>query len=87
MMVNPGLADTEGFPMDPIKNNPLLSWAVMDAGRVARALVNGIERGSFEVRVQWWLHPVYYASIALGPLRRFVSHGFKEVTGEIRKDR
>jgi NAD(P)-dependent dehydrogenase (short-subunit alcohol dehydrogenase family) len=70
MMVNPGAADTEGFPMDQVKANPLTAWTVMGADRVAKALVRGIEQGSFEVRVQWWLYPVYYTYFAAGPLRR-----------------
>lgn len=72
MMVNPGPVDTEGFPMTRVKALPGLSWAVMEPQRVARAIVRGIERGTFEVRVQWWFHPVYALSLA-GPLRRLVS--------------
>src|SRR5919106_106910 len=73
MMVLPGLAHTEGFPMDPIMANPLTKWSVMGPDRVAKAVVNGIERGQFEVRVQWWLNPLYVASVALGPLRKYVT--------------
>src|SRR5205823_4428557 len=47
MMVNPGPADTEGFPMAKAKALPMLAWAVMEARRVARAVVRGIERGAF----------------------------------------
>lgn len=72
MMVNPGPADTEGFPMASLKRAGL-GWAVMDAERVARAVVRGIERGAFEVRVQWWMYPLYYASVLAGPARRLVS--------------
>lgn len=71
MMVNPGPAETEGFPMTGLKSGPL-AWTVMDAARVARATVRGIERAAFEVRVQWWLHPLYYASVLAGPTRRFL---------------
>jgi short-subunit dehydrogenase len=72
MMVLPGLAETEGFPMEEVRRHPLFGWAVMDADRVAEALVRGIERGSFEVRVQWWMHPIYHLTVLLGPLRRYV---------------
>lgn len=78
MMVLPGLANTEGFPMDSIMSNPITRWAVMGPDRVARAIVNGIERGAFEVRVQWWLHPVYYATLALGPLRKYIAGAMRE---------
>lgn len=70
LMVNPGPSHTEGFPMDEVMANPVTSWTVMGPDRVARALVRGIEQGSFEVRVQWWLHPVYFGYLAAGPLRR-----------------
>lgn len=73
MMVLPGLADTEGFPMDRVKANPMASWTVMEADRVVAAMIRGIEAGSFEVRVQWWLTPLYHVSVAMGPLRRVVS--------------
>lgn len=78
MMVLPGLANTEGFPMDPILANPLTKWSVMGPDRVARALVNGIERGQFEVRVQWWLNPLYLATLALGPLRKYITGVVRE---------
>lgn len=81
MVVNPGMADTEGFPMTKVRANPLTAWAVMDSERVARALVRGIERGAFEVRVQWWLHPIYHLTVWAGPLRRFLS---KLVRSQIR---
>jgi NAD(P)-dependent dehydrogenase (short-subunit alcohol dehydrogenase family) len=73
MMVNPGPVDTEGFPMGKVKAIPGLAWAVMEAPRVARALVRGIERGAFEVTVQWWFHPVYRASVLAGRGRRLVA--------------
>ena len=73
MMVNPGPADTEGFPMAKVKALPMLAWAVMEAPRVAHALVRGIERGAFEVRVQWWFHPVYHAAVLAGSARRRVA--------------
>jgi NAD(P)-dependent dehydrogenase (short-subunit alcohol dehydrogenase family) len=72
MMVNPGPAETEGFSMAGLRSRGL-GWAVMDPSRVARAAVRGIERGAFEVRVQWWLHPLYYASLLAGPARRFLA--------------
>lgn len=73
MMVNPGPVDTEGFPMTRVKAIPGLSWAVMEAPRVAKAMVRGIERGTFEVRVQWWFHPIYAATLLAGPSRRRIA--------------
>lgn len=73
MMVNPGGSSTEGFEVDEIKNNPITSWMIMEPERVARALIRGVERGGFEVRVQWWLHPLYHASVLLGPLRKHIA--------------
>jgi len=81
MMLNPGLADTEGFPMTEIKKNPMVGWTVMDDSRVVRALVNGIERGAFEVRVQWWMHPLYVTTVMMGPLRRLVSGAVRQKVG------
>lgn len=82
MMVNPGLTDTEGFPMDMIRANRAMSWTVMETPRVIRALVHGIERGAFEVRVQWWMHPLYHLSVLMGPLRRIVSGRMRQKMGD-----
>jgi len=73
MMVNPGPVDTEGFPMAKVKAVPGLAWTVMEPARVARAIVRGIERGTFEVRVQWWFHPVYHAAVLAGSARLVVA--------------
>lgn len=73
MMVNPGPVDTEGFPMARVKAIPGLAWMVMEPSRVARAIVRGIERGTFEVRVQWWFHPVYHAAVLAGSARLVVA--------------
>ena len=73
MMVNPGPVDTEGFPMAKVKAVAGLAWTVMEPARVARAIVRGIERGAFEVRVQWWFHPVYHAAVLAGSARLVVA--------------
>ena len=73
MMVNPGPVDTEGFPMTRVKALPGLAWAVMEPGRVAAALLRGVERRSYEVWVQWWFHPVAAASFLAGSARRRVA--------------
>lgn len=81
MMLNPGLAHTEGFPMTALLQKPMVSWTVMDEARVVSALVKGIERGAFEVRVQWWMHPLYLSSVMMGPLRRVVSGAVSQAVG------
>lgn len=73
MMVNPGPVDTEGFPMTRVKALPGLAWAVMEPERVARALLRGVERGAYEVWVQWWFHPVASAAFVAGSARRRVA--------------
>lgn len=83
MMVNPGGASTEGFDLRELRQSKLFSWTVMETDRVARALIGGVERGSFEVRVQWWLHPLYHFAVMIGPLRKYLA-GFirKQLPGE-----
>lgn len=73
MMVNPGLIDTEGFSMAKAKSSKALAWAVMEAPRVVAALIRGIERGAFEVRVQWWMHALYHGAVTIGPARRSIA--------------
>lgn len=83
MMVNPGLSATEGFPMKEVLRNPVGKHLVMDSGRVALALVRGIERGSFEVKVQWWMHPLYIGSVLMGPFRRIAAGRVRQSVGNI----
>jgi len=83
MMVNPGPAQTPGFPMREILSNRMASWAVMDDQRVARAIVRGIEAGSFEVRVQWWMHILYHASVVLGPFRKHLVERTLRMAGRL----
>ena len=85
MMVNPGLTDTEGFPMDKVRADPSAAWAVMEVPRVVRAIIKGIERGGFEVRVQWWMHPVYHLTVLMGPLRRIVTSRLRSSMGDVGK--
>jgi uncharacterized protein len=73
MMVNPGLIQTEGFTMRKALGSKATAWAVMQPPRVVRALVRGVERGAFEVRVQWWMHALYHGAVTLGPTRRVIA--------------
>ncbi|MGQ0680725.1 MAG: SDR family NAD(P)-dependent oxidoreductase [Actinomycetota bacterium] len=81
LVVEPGFCDTEGFPMDGLLGNPLTRGLVMHPPRVAEAIYAGIERGSTEVRVQWFWHPIYFSTILLGPLRRRVSRRLWQAFG------
>ncbi|MGI8427213.1 MAG: SDR family NAD(P)-dependent oxidoreductase [Actinomycetota bacterium] len=81
MMVNPGPAQTPGFPMRDVLANGLASWTVMDDRRVSAAIVRGIEAGSFEVRVQWWMHLLYHVAIALGPIRKHLADRSRRLAG------
>jgi uncharacterized protein len=73
MMVNPGLTDTEGFSKAKAKSSTMLAWTVMEPPRVVRALIRGVERGAFEVQVQWWMHALYHGAVILGPTRRVIA--------------
>lgn len=83
MMLNPALTRTEGFPMTDVLANSVGKHFVMDASRVARALVRGIEKGSFEVHVQWWMHPLYIGTVLMGPLRRAAARGVRRSVGNM----
>ena len=83
MAVNPGFTNTGGFPMDAVLADPKFSWAVMAPRRVAEAVLRGIERGSSEVYVQWWLRPAYRLGVAAGPLRRFGYRKIRAMMGDI----
>jgi len=84
MMLNPGLTDTEGFPMQKVRDAGF-GWSVMAPERVVRAMFRGIDRGAFEVRVQWWMHPLYLGTVAIGPLRRFAAGRVRRSMGDIGK--
>ena len=78
MVLNPGFTQTDGFPMGRLLSSTSTSWAVMSPGRVVSAMIRGIERGAFEVRVQWWMHPLYHAAVLGGPLRRVVAASLRK---------
>jgi hypothetical protein len=73
MMVNPGLVHTEGFGQTKAMGSKTMAWAVMEPPRVVQALIRGVERGAFEVRVQWWMHALYHGAVKLGPARRVIA--------------
>lgn len=81
MVVNPGFVHTEGFPMDHLLGKWFLRWLVMKPEAVAEATCRGISSGRTEVRVQRWWSFVYYQTVAMGPLRRRISHAVWNVMG------
>jgi short-subunit dehydrogenase len=81
MVVNPGFVHTEGFPMDHLLGKWFLRWMVMKPEAVAEATCRGISSGRTEVRVQRWWSLVYYQTVAMGPLRRRVSHAVWSAVG------
>lgn len=83
ILVCPGVALTEEFNAEKVKENRLLSWSVMEGDRVARAIVAGIERGAFEVRVQWWMNPLYHLAVDIGPLRRVITKALRNLAGDV----
>ncbi|MEO7803058.1 MAG: SDR family NAD(P)-dependent oxidoreductase, partial [Actinomycetota bacterium] len=73
MMVNSGWIWPGRSGAERIGGKRFTSWMIMDPARVAKAMVRGIERGGFEVRVQWWWHLAYRAAVLMGPLQRVVA--------------
>lgn len=82
MVVNPGFVHTEGFPMDLLLKNPLTRGLVMDPSRVAEALCRGMENRRTEVRVQGFMHLIYFVTVFAGPLRRRLSDGIWKLVGK-----
>jgi NAD(P)-dependent dehydrogenase (short-subunit alcohol dehydrogenase family) len=83
MLVNPAFTETEGFPMDELRATPGLKGIVMKPDRVARAIVSGIERGAFEVRVQWWWSIIHWLGLVSGPLKRIATARASGLAGRI----
>jgi short-subunit dehydrogenase len=70
-VVNPGLVETEGFPMTDIKDHPQLGRLVMRPERVARSIVDVIRRRRGpEVSVPRWLGGLQAARVLTPPLYR-----------------
>jgi short-subunit dehydrogenase len=59
--VNPGFAETEGFPQADVRRLPLLGRSVLSADEVAEKIVSAVEDDQTEVFVPWW-----YRLVAIG---------------------
>jgi len=52
--VMPGFVETEGFPQRSALRSPLLRRFIIDADRVAKSIVDAVEKGKGEVTVPWF---------------------------------
>jgi short-subunit dehydrogenase len=69
--VNPGLVETEGFPMTEAKRDPVLRRLVMQPDRIAREIVRVIRaRKGPEVSIPRWLAAPQAARVLAPPLYR-----------------
>jgi uncharacterized protein len=69
--VNPGLVETEGFPMTDVKRDPVLRRFVMKPERIAREIVRVIrDRKGPEVSIPRWLGAPQAARVLVPPLYR-----------------
>jgi short-subunit dehydrogenase len=69
--VNPGLVETEGFPMTDVKRDPVLRRFVMKPERIAREIVRVVrDRKGPEVSIPRWLAAPQAARVLVPPLYR-----------------
>jgi short-subunit dehydrogenase len=69
--VNPGLVETEGFPMTDVKRDPVLRRFVMKPERIAREILRVIrDRKGPEVSIPRWLAAPQAARVLAPPLYR-----------------
>ncbi|HET7368461.1 MAG TPA: SDR family NAD(P)-dependent oxidoreductase [Gaiella sp.] len=68
--VLPGFVETEGFPQKGVLSSPLLGRFVIQPPRVAKAVVDAVEKGKTEVTVPWF--PYRLISIAQAVMPRVV---------------
>lgn len=68
--VLPGFVETEGFPQKGVLKSPLLAMFVIQPPRVAKAVVDAVEKGKTEVTVPWF--PYRLISIAQAVMPRIV---------------
>jgi short-subunit dehydrogenase len=52
--VLPGFVETEGFPQKGVLKSPLLGRFVIQPPRVAKAIVDAVEKGKREITVPWF---------------------------------
>jgi short-subunit dehydrogenase len=68
--VLPGFVETEGFPQKGVLSSPLLGRFVIQPPRVAKTVVDAVEKGKTEVTVPWF--PYRLISIAQAVMPRVV---------------
>ena len=68
--VLPGFVETEGFPQKGVLSSPLLAMFVIQPPRVAKAVVDAVEKGKAEVTVPWF--PYRLIAIAQAVMPRVV---------------
>jgi uncharacterized protein len=69
--VNPGLVETEGFPMTEVKRDAVLRRFVMKPDRIAREIVRVIrDRKGPEISIPRWLAAPQAARVLVPPLYR-----------------
>ena len=70
----PGFVETEGFPQKGVLKSPLLGRFVIHPPRVARTIVDAVEKGKREVTVPWFPYRLISIVQALAPgvMARFV---------------
>ena len=68
--VLPGFVETEGFPQKGVLKSPLLGKFVIQPPRVAKAVVDAVEKNKAEVTVPWF--PYRLVSIAQAVMPRVV---------------
>ena len=76
--VNPGFAETEGFPQAAVRRVPVFGRSVLDADHVARTIVSAVEDDRTEVFTPWWYRLVAIAqALAPGTAARVIgrTHG------------
>jgi uncharacterized protein len=82
--VMPGFVETEGFPQRTKLRSRMLRRYVIEADRVARAIVEAVEKGKAEVTVPWF--PYRIASVAQALMPRLFSVLVTRRAGEHRDE-
>ena len=71
--VNPGFAETEGFPQADVRRVPLFGRSVLGAEDVARTIVSAVEDDRTEIFTPWWYRLVAVAqAVAPGTSARVI---------------
>ena len=63
----PGFVETDGFPQKGVLKSPLLGRFVIQPPRVAKAVVDAVEKGKSEVTVPWFPYRLISIAQAVAP--------------------